>query len=83
MKMNDGEPKSSPIKSPKASSEGSKKVDASDSKIASKYLKDSSSVGGSKQQLSPLDLQELKDALPSVPTGEAHNTTAMDGSIQD
>ena len=51
-----------------------------DSKLSSKYLKESaSSTGGSKkQQIDALDLQELKDALPAVPSGncgEVHNTS--------
>ena len=85
LKMNDGEAHNSPSKtaqSPKAQSEGSKMSDhkSADSKLASKYLKDSaSSTGGTKkQQIDALDLQELKDALPAVPSGdcgEVHNTS--------
>ena len=48
------------------------------SKLASKYLMDALSAGNSKQQISALDLQELKDALPTNPTGEPLNTSAFD-----
>jgi hypothetical protein len=75
MKMNDGEAKCSPAKSSKATSEVAENLD-------SKYLKPHSSNHNSKQLLNALDLQELKEALPSVPTGEEHNTSLAEPGVQ-